>query len=70
MSTETTADTVQVCEAIATMPMFTISDAANILHALTLRAANLPITAPGRTLFVNELQKSHDRLINLWTQTP
>lgn len=64
-----TQDTAQVCEAIGTLPLLTVSDAANIVRALALRSAGTPLQMPRRSELCNLLATAERDLLNLWTTT-
>lgn len=61
-------DTAQVCDAIAGLQLLTVSDAANIVRALGIRAAGTPLMMPGRSELCTIITNTERDLLNLWTR--
>jgi hypothetical protein len=58
--------TAEVCQAIETLDLMTCSDAANILNALALRAAQTPIGPTHREPLFNLFAAAHRDALLIW----
>jgi hypothetical protein len=63
-----TAPITTVCDAIAAMPTFGAVDAKNIVLAMQLRVARMPLTEPNRNALTQLLRATEAGLVGIWIE--